>query len=627
MRTTILFLLLFQFQFFTSHAKALSSDSTTTQLSEVIINEKRLQIPFSSQNRNIYVLDRRQIKNLPVQSVNELLTYIAGVDVRQRGPWGTQADISIDGGTFEQATILLNGIKMNDPQSGHNSMNIPVPVNAIERIEVLRGSAARIYGVNSLTGAINIITVNPNEKAIELQVEGGSNFKEDEERENKTYYSQKVQILGNYASEKHNQLLAASIEKGSGHRYNTAFDNKKIFYNGNLNTSSNSALTMMAGYVYNNFGANGYYAAPNDIEAAEITQTAIASLSYDTRVHQNLTIKPQVSYRYSDDDYRFYRHNLSQARNRHYTHSINPEINANYQNAYGVIGFGVEGRFEQINSSNIGDHNRNNLGIYTEFRTDRIEDWEVGLGVYLNYNSAFAWRAYPGLDIGYSFGKGWKAYINSGTGQRIPSFTDLYYDTPGNVGNPDLNPEKAWYAEGGLKYNSDNLWINASYFHRAIDNFIDWVRNDIEEPWKSNNFLENKVNGLTFSSDYQIINNNDWGVSAGINYTYIQARLSKKDGDYSLSKYALENLKHQLVGKVSLRFKTFQLSITERYQDRVTGQKYLIGDARLSYQNSAYSIYMNANNIFDTQYIEVASTPMPGRWMTVGLNLKLQDKN
>src|SRR5690606_15934137 len=115
------------------------------------------------------------IESLPVQSVNELLSYVAGVDVRQRGPWGSQADISIDGGTFEQVTYLINGIKMNDPQSGHNSMNIPIPINAIERIEVLRGSAARVYGVNSLTGAINIITVKPNKSGAEIQLDGGTN--------------------------------------------------------------------------------------------------------------------------------------------------------------------------------------------------------------------------------------------------------------------------------------------------------------------------------------------------------------------------------------------------------------------------------------------------------------------
>src|SRR5690554_962582 len=317
-------------------------DSTDNYLNDVIINENRLQISFESQNRNIYVLDKAQIKNLPVQSINELLTYIGGVDVRQRGPWGAQADISIDGGTFEQVTFLINGVKMNDPQSGHNSMNIPIPVNAIERIEILRGSAARVYGINSLTGAINIVTVNPGRTGAEIQLNGGTNFKDNEENPEKTYYSKSAQILGSYASQTQNHLLAGSIDNGSGHRYNTAFKNQNIFYQGHINTDSKSSMTIMAGFVYNNFGANGFYAAPSDKESAEITQTGIASIGYNTKLTERLTLKPQVNYRYSYDDYRFYRHDLSTARNQHYTHIISPELNANYQTDFGEIGLGAE---------------------------------------------------------------------------------------------------------------------------------------------------------------------------------------------------------------------------------------------------------------------------------------------
>jgi len=113
---------------------------------EVFVHANRLQIPFSRDNRNVEVLTAEGIKKLPAKSLNEVLAFLNGVDVRQRGPFGTQADLSIDGGTFEQTLLLLNGVKMSDPQTAHHSMNLPVPLEAIERIEVLRGPAARIYG-------------------------------------------------------------------------------------------------------------------------------------------------------------------------------------------------------------------------------------------------------------------------------------------------------------------------------------------------------------------------------------------------------------------------------------------------------------------------------------------------
>jgi iron complex outermembrane receptor protein len=264
------------------------------------------------------------------------------------------------------------------------------------------------------------------------------------------------------------------------------------------------------------------------------------------------------------------------------------------------------------------------MGIYAEFRTEEIKNIQISAGTYINYNSAFGWRVYPGLDLGYSFTKDWKLYINSGTGQRIPSFTDLYYDTPGNVGNQNLQPEKAWYVEGGLKYNNGRLWGNASYFHRKVDDFIDWVRNDTSEAWEAQNFLQNNVNGITLSVDYHIAQeNNNWNLLTGINYTYLDAALNKKNNNYILSKYALESLKHQLVAKAIIGYKNFNFTLTERFQERVTNKNYFLTDGRLAYHYKNYSIYGDATNIFDTQYIEVATAPMPGRWLNLGLKVEI----
>lgn len=154
-----------------------AQNDTTKNLNEVMVRENRLKLPFSKQNRNIWIIDNQQIKNLPSRSVSELLSYVTGVDVRQRGPGGVQADISIDGGTFDQTLVLINGIKVSDPQTGHNMMNLPISVDDIDHIEVLRGSASRIYGTNALTGAINIVTKAVVRTGVSANVFTGSSFK------------------------------------------------------------------------------------------------------------------------------------------------------------------------------------------------------------------------------------------------------------------------------------------------------------------------------------------------------------------------------------------------------------------------------------------------------------------
>src|SRR5690554_7430198 len=142
MKNKYLFLALLAYSF---GGFAQVSTESDEELDEIIIEENRLQIPFHKSTRNVQVLTKEDIQKLPVSSLNEVLSYVGGVDIRQRGPFGSQADISIDGGSFEQTMILWNGVKMGDAQTAHHSMNLPIPLEAIERIEVLKGPAARIY--------------------------------------------------------------------------------------------------------------------------------------------------------------------------------------------------------------------------------------------------------------------------------------------------------------------------------------------------------------------------------------------------------------------------------------------------------------------------------------------------
>ena len=117
-----------------------------------------MPVNLSETGMHYTIITAKDIKHLPVQNVNELLAYVSGVDIRQRGPMGTQADIGIRGSTFDQVLVMVDGVRMSDPQTGHHQMNLPVPLQMIERIEIIRGTAARRYGLNALGGVVNVIT-------------------------------------------------------------------------------------------------------------------------------------------------------------------------------------------------------------------------------------------------------------------------------------------------------------------------------------------------------------------------------------------------------------------------------------------------------------------------------------
>lgn len=632
---TLGFLLAFSYSVSAKTAVELPVDdpktkSDTTKIQEVIVSENRLQIPFTKQNRNIQIIDRKQIDALPARSVNELLSHIAGVDLRQRGPAGVQADVSVDGGTFEQVLILVNGMKVLDPQTGHNSLNLPIPTDAIERIEIIRGPAARIYGINSLTGAINIVTRTPQQSGVSANAYTGSSFHRDTEDSGNLFNNRGIQLGGQFARDKQNHSLYGSHESGNGYRYNTAFQNNKIYYQGAVKTNETDELSLMGGYVSSDFGANGFYAAPGDVESQEIVQTVLAAIGYKAKLTDKFTLAPRVSYRYGYDDYRYFRHDLSRARSQHHSHTVNSEVNGTLTTAFGDFGLGLEMRNEQIRSTNIGDHDRNNYGLYTEFKTEQINNLLLNVGAYLNYNSDYGWQIFPGIDLGYLLNENWKFVAHTGTGQRIPSFTDLYLNQlPGNIGNPLLLSENAWHAEGGLKYTGNKLFAHAGYFYRNMNDFIDWVRipdpvDPADNPWQPQNFQRNRTHGLTASGNYRFFDPSESrGLMVGLSYTFLSPHFEDSFNAGYLSKYAIESLRHQLVANINYTAGQFSATAAARFNERITYKSYFVGDARLAYKLNPVDIYADIQNIFDVTYIEAGAVPMPGRWFSLGVRYGL----
>ncbi|HLT87588.1 MAG TPA: TonB-dependent receptor [Sphingobacterium sp.] len=590
----------------------------TDSIQEVIVHANRLQIPFSKDNRNVEILSAEQIKQLPVKNLNEVLGLLNGVDLRQRGPFGTQADVSIDGGSFEQTLVLVNGAKVSDAQTAHHSLNLPIPLDAIERIEVLRGAAARIYGINALTGAINIITKTVDKTSIQANVYTGSSFKNrDEEDKEGIYYHAGTQIGASWFGNKHQHQLYYNKEKSNGQRYNTASQNDKIFYQGSLAIDDRNEMEWLGSYMYNRFGANGFYAAPGDRESEEIVETVFAAIGSKHQLSERFYLSPRVTNRYNEDDYRYFKHNLSSARSRHYTNAFSMELNSRYQTMFGDFGLGLESRFDRIASSNMGNHDRSNHGAYAEFRTEQIKNMTINVGAYINYNTQYGWQVYPGIDLGYSITPNWKIVFNTGSSQRIPSFTDLYLNQrPGNIGNPDLFSEDAWQTEGAIKFQSTNFIAHGGYFYRNIRDFIDWIRMDVNDPYQPFNIGKNKIHGINTNFLYTI-QASDIRYRVNLGYNYLHASQEQTDG--VISKYSLENLKHQAKLLLMANNSVWNASIANRFQQRISDKSYFLTDLRIGYSFPFLSVYADAQNIFDVTYIETSAIPMPGRWYSLGI--------
>lgn len=605
-----------------------SAQSMNDVLDSVIIQENRIKEPYGKQNRNIQVLDSRQIKALPVKSVNELLAYVAGVDLRQRGPIGTQADVSIDGSTFDQVLVLVNGVKMSDPQTGHHLMNLPIPLGAVDHIEVVRGPAARTYGVNALAGAINIVTKTPVSNEVFAQAYSGSSFKQDTAT-GETYLGWGAQAAASISKEQHSHLLSVAHDRGNGYRYNTAYSAYRMYYQNRIDINDKNSIEAMGGYINNDFGANAYYAAPADAESEEKVETAIGSIKYSYRPSSKLIISPRVSYRYNKDDYIFVRQNPSLYHNIHETNVLTGEVQSTLMLKNGTLGAGVEYRTEHINSTNLGKRNRDNLGIFAEYKHYLSDKFNAGAGVYANKNSDYDWEVFLGIDLSYRIINSVKLFANATTGQRLPTYTDLYYQGPTNIGNAQLKPEYANYAEAGVQYSDNYLILQGAYFYKQATDFIDWVRVVNTDPWQPQNFQNINTQGITMQATYnlgqQIGMSDQHRFMVNANYTYLNPVIDAPTGDQS--KYTINALQHQATIKLNtIWYKNIELNVAYRYLYRINGNDYTVVDARIGYRVKKFLFYIDVNNLTDAQYKEVGAVPMPGRWVTAGVRLNTQWK-
>ncbi len=596
-------------------------------LEETVIRGERLQIPFSKLNRDIIILDQKIIRELPVQSLSELLVFVTGLDVRQRGAWGGQADISINGGTFDQTLVLLNGIKIIDSQTGHNMMNLPVSPASIERIEIIKGAAAGAYGINALNGAVNIITKQPDTNGFYVSFTTGSSFEKDTSN-NKLYGLSGADVGVSFKSKKTTNYLAYSTVQSSGYRYNTSINNHRLFFSNHANFKNGDEVRLFAGVVRNKFGANGFYAPPGDIESAENVQTGLVSADGVFRPKEKWTIRPSVSYRGNRDYYIYVRQNPALYENKHNTHSLGVSFNNSIQSSVGVFGIGAEYRSEWIQSNSLGKWHRDNYGIFAEYSYNLWYNFSLHAASYLNYSKHFGWKLLPSLDLGYQISPQWRIYANVGTGMRVPTYTDWYYTGPVNIGNSSLMPEHAFIVESGIKFNSKNLHLQTNYFYRITDQFIDWVRDSLNHPWQPENFQKVKVHGISLTADYSIskaTESKSFNAIVGIGYTYLKLK-TVEDGEkkYQYSHYALENLTHQLTGRLTLKFlEHYGITVSGRMEQRIKSSPYFILDTKMSGRWKGFQASVLLNNLTHTTYFDFNSAPLPGRWFSLSLSYQL----
>ncbi len=636
-------------------------------LDEVSVTGSRAPLTRSQAARMVTVLERADIQQAPVQSINDLLKLAVGVDVRQRSPIGAQTDISVRGGTQEQIIVLLNGINICDPQTGHNTLDLPCDFSDIQRIEVLEGPAARIYGTSSLVGAINIVTKDDpspaspeGEELLLLRAEGGSHG----------YANAAARILlPPYREGRVGSSLSASYARSDGYSrskagsLNSDYSGAKAFYQGHYAANALS-LNWHFGIADKGWGSSTAYASPKWQADDQYEHTTKLTAALQANVQSGaVSLHPTVYWNQHQDRYEGYRNRPDlMPYNYNRTDVFGLQLNSHFDWSLGRTALGAELRNENLVSGNLGEPltrphaiygtdrdytlglNRTNISAYAEHNV-LLQNLTVSAGFVVVKNT---WAdmnptIYPGIDASLRLGSHWKLHASYNTSLRMPSFTEMYYKLQGYKADPHLKPEEMRALELGANCQFSILNCQLSLWHHHGRNMIDWImdtRQGDEAAWQSVNHTRLNSIGLETSAQLSILNS-----QLSISYSYIHQEKDLEPG--IVSQYALEYLRHKLVANIHIPLlrqyavlrrcrsqipSRLTLDATLRYQDRA-GQytdfdgsvndyrPYALVDARLSWQQRAYELYLKANNLLNTSYRDYGLVPQPGRWIIAGLSI------
>lgn len=576
----------------------LSLLATVLRAQSVVVTGSWSPIPLEEADRAVRLLPVDSSTLLLSSSWNDLLRLNPSLDVQQRAPNGVLTDLSIRGASFGQTLVLLNGLRMNDPQTGHFNMNLPVPLDAVERIEVLQGTGSLFYGSDAVGGVINVITAVPESGMLRLRTAYGS-FGTQQQRADlgwmKKLWSQRIVLARDFST---------------GFLPNRDYRNLSISAETRGRTALGTASVLLA-YADRPFGAERFY---GNYPSWERTKTWWAS------VHQQLGSRTDAAFafRRGGDLFVLYRYEPERYTNRHISESYQGTLRRTDPVRVGLkLHYGIEGYRDHLASTNLGTRVRDRGAAYLGVDARTIRRFSFTAGAREEIYTGGGHQFSPTVAGAYWLSSHAKLRGSVSHAFRLPTFTDLYYRDPANIGNAFLKPERAWSYEGGLDWNAgQRLRGSLTVFERREANGIDYTRSTSLEPWRATNF-----NRLRFT-----------GVEVGVVSLWRQQRFDIQHTFLSGAQDALGRLQSKYIfsypseSTVAGWQGELPLQLIGRMRlarvDRVQRKPYTLLDMYLSRRTARISPFVHLTNATNTRYDEIPGVPVQTRALLCGVEIR-----
>lgn len=561
-------------------------------------------------NYSLQALGASEIKEKKLDSLADILNYVSGMDLRYRGALGVQADLSCRGSTYEQVAVLIDGVRVGDPQTGHHNLDLPLTVFDVEKIEVTKEGVSSLYGAGAFAGSVNFITRKPVKKVLNADMLFGGHALFGQAFS----FSLPAELLSGRVSFDHKISKAA--------RPNTDFEYKTASLYLERDFGRLAADTLF-GYQKKDFGADSFYSNLFP-EEEEHTETLFAKAGLEPRLGSG-SWKNQLSYRKHRDKFILRRNNPASV-NYHTTSVSGLDSQLSLPAKCGDFLLGLDFGRDAISSTNLGKHSRIYEAGSFGFIPALGERFSADLRLRLDHYQKW------GEQESYNFGLGYLLLPESlrikgslSRSFRIPSFTELYYSDAANKGNSGLEPEEAVNFKLGLDFKGRAVRIGLDGFLRRGRNLIDWTRASQAEPWQATNLGQVDFKGLEFNSALSpgLVFKGVNLTKAVFSYNYTQA--DKKAAGF-FSKYALDILKHQCLMEVYSSFRGLDFNWELSYSQRYYGETYFVGNLYIAKKITGRSFtlepFLKIDNFTNTEYSEISGVIQPGRWFKSGLKFE-----
>lgn len=549
-----------------------------------------------------YALKSRDIDNLPLNSPVEALSNLP-VDLQSRSlKDGIQTDFSLRGSNFQGVLMLLDGQRINDPQTGHFNSDLPLTKEDIEKIEVMPGVGSSLFGPDAIGGAINFVTKAPDKPKMVLEFSGGQHYAQG----GIFSVTQKCDNVG----------LRVSVErdKSDGFRYDTDFKKLTATINSLVNFADNE-FKINLGYQNKEFGAFDFYTPGSGFPSREWTKTWLLDTGLNLNTEGGLSIKPNFLWRRHYDKFMLDETQIkSKYLNYHHSDMYTPSIyfkkNINY---LGQLGLGLEYGREQIKSTNLGKHQRDHGSVFMDDLKEINSQVSLALSGRLDNFDSFGANGSGSATLKFNLTPQDALHLGVSRSIRIPTFTELYYSDPTTVGNPNLAAEKSLNYETGYEYKRENLSFGLIAFLRQESDAIDWVRHTPIEKWAAQNINQAQFKGL--ETNFKISFNHFF--SASSNYTYTDRHA---DDNGLLYKYGPTYSRHLVSAALIFNWLKFVQSFSFNYKKQPSRGGWFTINTRFSYNFYPNAqLFMEADNLLAKEFSDIPGIPQPKRWIEGGL--------